>query len=157
MAILQLVDQLSEMLNQGKEVPLSRYRMVDAAAFAQMLERMRISVPSSVRESEKTLAERDKILAEARAEAEQILADAKMRSQSMLKDDQLIAVANREAEQIIEDGRRAARQQMAEADDYAIQVLKELSERLKGINHQVDNGIRILSASHEGKRTGQAD
>ena len=146
MAILQLVDQLTEMLNQGKEVPLSRYRMVDATAFAQMLERMRISVPSSVRETERTLAERDLILEEARTQAQAIIAEAKARAQNMLKDDQLVAIANRVAEQVIENSRKVANQQMHEADQYASQVLDDLLERLKTASQQVENGIQVLQS-----------
>lgn len=145
MAILQLVDQLSEMLHQGKEVPMSRYRMVDAAAFGQMLDRMRISVPSSLRDSERTLAERDRILAEARSEAEAIIAEAKERARTMVQDDEVIAAANREAEQLIENGRRTAQEQMKEADSYATQVLQDLSTRLKEVSQQVDNGIHLLA------------
>ena len=37
---------------------------------------MRITVPSSIRESERTLAERDRILAEAKAAADEIVEDA---------------------------------------------------------------------------------
>ncbi|MEM7126298.1 MAG: ATP synthase F0 subunit B [Chloroflexota bacterium] len=146
MAILQLVDQLSEMLNQGKEVPLSRYRMVDATAFEQMLERMRISVPSSVREGERTLAERDRILAEARSQAEAIIAEAQTRAQNMLKDDQLLAIANREAEQIIENGRKSARDQRAEADEYASSVLSDLLDRLQNASKQIENGLQVLKS-----------
>lgn len=146
MAILQLVDQLSEMLNQGREVPLSRYRMVDATEFGQMLDRMRISVPSSVRDSEQTLAERDKILAEAHAEAEAIIAEAKARAIAMLQDNEIISIANREAEQIVEEGRRNAQTQMNEADEYSIQVLQELSKRLQEATRQVENGIQVLSS-----------
>lgn len=144
MAILQLVDQLTEMLNQGKEVPLSRYRMVDATAFGQMLERMRISVPSSVRESEKTLAERDRILEEARAQAKAIISEAQGRAQNMLKDDQLLAIANREAERIIDDGRKSAEEQMKEADQYAQQVLSELAQTVNHLSQQIDNGLEVL-------------
>lgn len=145
MAILQLVDQLTEMLNQGKEVPLSRFRMIDAEEFAQMLDRMRISVPSSVRESERTLAERDRILAEAKAEAEAIVSEAKARASAMLKDNEVIAIANREADQIIQQGRKNAAAQMEEADAYAVQVLQDLSSRLSNISQQVQNGIGVLS------------
>ena len=145
MAILQLVDQLTEMLNQGKEVPLSRFRMIDADEFAQMLDRMRISVPSSVRESERTLAERDRILADAKAEAEAIVAEAKARASAMLQDNEVIAIANREADQIIQQGRRKAADQMKEADAYAIQVLQDLSSRMSNIAQQVQNGINVLT------------
>ena len=50
-------------------MPLSSYRMVNADEFGQLLEHLRINVPSSIRESERMLAERDKILSEARSEA----------------------------------------------------------------------------------------
>lgn len=146
MAILQLVDQLTEMLYQGKEVPLSRYRMVDADEFTQMLDRMRISVPSSVRESERTLAERDRILAEAQAEAEAIVSEAKARAAAMLQDNEVIAVANREANQILQDSRKQAQEQMKEADNYATQVLRDLAGRLQGITKQVENGISVLTS-----------
>lgn len=146
MAILQLVDQLTEMLNQGKEVPLSRYRMVDTDEFTQMLDRMRISVPSSVRDSERTLAERDRILAEAKAEAESIVSEAKARAAAMLQDNEVIAVANREADQILQDGRKQAQEQMKEADNYAIQVLQDLAGRLQSVTKQVENGINVLKS-----------
>ncbi|MCB0098899.1 MAG: hypothetical protein KDE46_24365 [Caldilineaceae bacterium] len=145
MAILQLVDQLAEMLNQGRDVPLSRYRMIDADEFGQMIERMRISVPSSIRESERTLAERDKIVAAAQAEAAQIVHEAKQRAMEMLHENTIIKMARQEADRIIAESEKVAQQRESEADQYATQVLGELAEKLKTMTRQIDNGLRLMN------------
>ena len=149
MAILQLVDQMTDLLNEGREVPLSRYRMVDSEEFSQMLERMRISVPSSIRESERTLVERDNILARARAEADQIVQEARDVAAEMLGENSLVVMARQEAHRIIDDGQEVARQRTSEADSYATQVLQDLHERLASISGQVENGIAIMTQQNE--------
>lgn len=149
MAILQLVDQMTDLLNEGREVPLSRYRMVDSEEFSQMLERMRISVPSSIRESERTLVERDNILARARAEADQIIQEARDIAGEMLGENSLVVMARQEAHRIVEDGQEIARQRTSEADSYATQVLQELHEKLASISGQVENGIAMMTQQSE--------
>jgi transposase len=145
MAILQLIDQMTALLDEGRDVPLSSYRMIDAEALAHILERMRISVPSSIRESERTLAERDSILDEARREAQQLVEDAGQRAQNMLSEESLVRMARQESDRIIADGQEQARQSMAEADAYATQVLAQLAEQIQIISAQIDNGIRYMN------------
>lgn len=147
MAILQLVDQMTELLSEGREVPLSRYRMIDAEEFGQILERMRISVPSSIRESERTLVERDNILAQARKEADKIIQEARDIAADMLSDNSLVVMARQESQRIIDDGHEVARQRTSEADGYATQVLQELHDKLSSISSQVENGITVMTQS----------
>ena len=59
----------------------SSNRIVDASEVGQLLERLRISVPSSIMESERTLQERDRILSEAESEAKRIIAQARQTRQ----------------------------------------------------------------------------
>lgn len=149
MAILQLVDQLAAMLHQGRDVPLSKYRMVDAEEFGKVIERIRISVPSSIRESERTLAERDNILAEARREAEHIVQQARQHAMDLAQKESVTVLAKQESERIIAESKRLAQQRADEADQYAAQVLQELSSKLKAITRQVDNGIQVMNQQIE--------
>ena len=149
MAILQLVDQLAAMLQQGRDVPLSRYRMVDAEEFGKLLERIRISVPSSIRESERTLAERDNILASARAEAERIVQQARQHAMDLAREETIVAMAQQESARILEESHRLAQERVSEADEYATHVLRDLSKKLKSITRQVDNGIEIMEVRPE--------
>ena len=110
----------------------------------QLLERMRITVPSSIRESERTLAERDRIMNEARAEADRIIQQARQQAMEMLSEKSLIATAQVEADRIIGEGKEIARRRTEEADTYAVQVLQDLSQRLQTLLQQVGNGIELM-------------
>lgn len=110
----------------------------------QLLERMRITVPSSIRESERTLAERDRIMNEARAEADRIIQQARQQAMDMLSEKSMIATAQAEADRIIGEGKEIARRRTEEADTYAIQVLNELAQRLQTILQQVGNGVELM-------------
>ncbi len=105
---------------------------------------MRINVPSSIRESERTVAERDHILAEAKGEAERIVQQAKQQAMEMLSERALVATAQHEAERIVEESKEIARRRAEEADIYAIQVLQDLSQRLQTFVQQVENGILLM-------------
>lgn len=143
-AILQLIDQLADALNRGRPIPLSSLRVIDANEFAQLIERMRISVPSSIMESERTLAQRDHILAEAEAEAERMVQQAKQRAMEIISQEAVMQTARNEAERILEESRAAAHRRAAEADRYAIQVLEDLAQKLQVTTKQVDNGIQLM-------------
>ncbi|MCB9138530.1 MAG: hypothetical protein H6642_09305 [Caldilineaceae bacterium] len=123
---------------------MSPYRVVNGDEFARLIEHMRISVPSSIRESERTLAERDEIIAEAEEEARRIIQEANTRARSMLSDNALVQAAQREAERIVMSSKEQADEHSRSADAYATEVLEELAEKLRIISQQVDNGIRIL-------------
>jgi hypothetical protein len=139
-----LIDQLHVLISQGTQIPFSAYRLVRARDVEQLLERMRITVPSSIRESERTLAERDRIMNEARAEAERIIQQARQQAMEMLSEKALIATAQAEADRIILEGKDIARRRTEEADTYAVQVLQDLAQRLQALTQQVNNGIELM-------------
>ena len=149
---MQIIDQLADKLNSSPKVPLSSQRLVDANEFAQLLERLRISVPSSIMKSERTLAERDRILADADAEAKRVLAQAKQRAAEMVSSESLVVLARKEADRVLEEGKLAARRRTEEADAYAVQVLEDLSAKLAVIAKQVDNGLQIMRTRHAADR-----
>ncbi len=135
------------MLEQGRAVPFSSHRVINADQFAEVIERMRINVPSSIRESERTLAERDAILAEAQAEAERIVEEARQRAREIMSRDNIMKAAQNEASRVLEESRTLAHRRTEEADRYATEVLQSLADKLRLISQQVDNGIRMLQGS----------
>lgn len=146
-AILQLIDQLADSLNRSWRIPLSSLSMINANEFAHLLERMRINVPSAIMESERTLAERDQIIAEAQREAERILSDARQRANELLSDQALVIAAHHEADRILEEGRAAAQRRAGEADQYTMQVLEDLARKLQTITSQVENGMQVMRSN----------
>jgi cell division septum initiation protein DivIVA len=148
-AILQVIDQLDALLEGSRRVPMSSLRMVDANVAKQVIERLRVNVPSSIIESDRMLQERDRILESAEAEAARLVEQAKRRAQEILSNDALVSASRQEAERIVVDSQRAAQQRRDEADRYAARVLEELAEKLSIISKQVDNGLDLLRQNLE--------
>lgn len=133
-------------------MPFTTQRVVDANEFSEMLERLRITVPSSIMESERMLKERDRILNDAEETAQQLVAQAKQRAREMLSENSIIALARSEAERIMQQSEVAARRRTDEADGYAARVLEDLAAKLQSITKQVDNGLQIMrgrQATHD--------
>jgi cell division septum initiation protein DivIVA len=149
MAILQIIDQLEALLESSKRVPMSSLRMVEYAQLKQALERLRVSVPSSIMESERTLQERDRILEAAEAEAARIVEQARRRANDILSNDAMVAAARQERERILINAEATAQERRDEADRYAARVLEELAEKLRVVTKQVDNGLDLLRQNLE--------
>ena len=141
---MQIIDQLESLLENSKRMPMSSLRMVEYAQFKQALERLRVSVPSSIMESERTLQERDRILEAAEAEAARVVEQARRRAGEILSNDALVAAARQEGERLLVNAEAAAQQRRDEADRYAARVLEELAEKLRIVAKQVDNGLDLL-------------
>ena len=109
---------------------------------------MRINVPSAIRESERTLLERDTILAEAHDQAARIIHEAQQQAMAMLSEDRMVMYAQQESGRILNDSQTAANRRTQEADRYAISVLQDLSSNLSSLSGQVANGLQLLGA-HE--------
>ena len=151
-----MIDQIADKLNNSAKVPLSSQRIVDANELGQLIERLRISVPSSIMESERTLAERERILADADAEAKRIIGQAKQRASEILSTDALVVMARKEATRMVEDAQATSRQRTEEADFYATQVLEDLAAKLTLISKQVDNGLQMMRGKRQAEKQDQA-
>ena len=123
---------------------MSSLRMVEYTQLKQALERLRVSVPSSIMESERTLQERDRILEAAEAEAARVVEQARRRAAEILSNDAMVAAARQEGERLLVNAQAAAQQRRDEADRYAARVLEELAEKLRIVTKQVDNGLDLL-------------
>lgn len=147
MEILQLVDQLEQVLNQGWRIPLTASLIVNEEECLRLIDQMRISVPSAIKESQRMIAERDRILAEAQAQADAILAQAQHDAAEMVNQHFIVAEARREAQRIVDLGHEEAMRLVHDAEEYALNVLQELVEQLTGSLQQAQNGIRAIEES----------
>lgn len=147
MEILQLVDQLEQVLNRGWRVPFTASLVVNEEECLRLIDQMRISVPSAIKESERMIGERDRIMAEARTRAEGILDQAEEEAMHMVSQHFVVQEARREAEHIVNLGEQEAMRLIQEAEDYALNVLRELVEKLGSSLRQAENGIQAIEES----------
>jgi cell division septum initiation protein DivIVA len=99
------IQQLEQLIAEGRPVPLSSSVMVNRAEVEAVLTDMRTRL-------------RDDLLAQAARESEQLMADTRVERERMLSETEVVRAANREAERILTDAREHARVLRLEAEDY---------------------------------------
>jgi cell division septum initiation protein DivIVA len=140
----QLINQLETVIGQGKRVPLSQSIMVDEEAVRRVIDQMRVSVPDIIKQAERTLGERDRIVAQANEEASRIVQMGREQATDMVEHHELVEDARRRAQEIIAQAEREAAAMRAEADGYALNSLASLAEQLAKIEREVQNGLAAL-------------
>jgi flagellar biosynthesis/type III secretory pathway protein FliH len=164
--ILHHIDRLEELVGEARKLPvggglvLSRQRLLD------LIDRMRVAVPKEVYDARDVIEKRDEVLADATAEASRIIARAKEEVEERLKETEVVKAAEERARQILaqgqerllelsreaeaqaaarlDDAQEAAREQMREADVYALQTLRKLETELNEFIATVRRGVDTL-------------
>jgi len=145
--ILQLVDRLEKLLNQGWRVPFTSNVVIQEDAFLDIIDQMRISIPEEVKQSRRISAERERLLEQAQAEADRIVALAQEQVSSLADDHEIAQAAYGKADEIIAQANRSAERVRADADVYVMDALSSLEEELMRLLTTVRNGIRQVQAS----------
>ncbi|MBN1371724.1 MAG: hypothetical protein JW987_07260 [Anaerolineaceae bacterium] len=137
MDILHLVDRLEELFNESRPLWFTHSVVVNEERMLDIIDQMRVSIPEEIKKAQQTLAQKDRILAQAQEEANRIVTLAREKSDALLERDGQVAEAKARADQIVEGGQR-------EADEYALGTLTDLEKEVERILSQVRNGIRTL-------------
>jgi len=144
MDILQLIDRLEELFNDGKPIPFTHNVAVDEDRMLDIIDQMRIAIPEEVKKAQQLLSQRDRVMAQAQEEANRTLDLARDKADGLVKKDGIVQEAERRAEQILSQARADAEATRLEADDYVIEIFGHLQEELNRSINQVNNGIRVL-------------
>ena len=144
MDILQLIDRLEELFNDGKPIPFTHNVSVDEDRMLDIIDQMRIAIPEEVKKAQQLLAQRDRVMAQAQEESNRTLDLAREKADGMIRKDNIVQEAERRAEQILSQARADAEATRQDADDYVIETLNKLQDELTRTLNQVNNGVRTL-------------
>jgi len=147
--IQQLINQLESVFNEGWRPPLSSRLVVDEEACRRIIDQMRVSVPDLIKQAERTLGERDRIIAQANEEASRIVQMAREQATDLVEMHELTTAAHRRSGELIATAEQEVQQMKVEADQYALSTLAALAEQLDTVRREVDNGIRSLEPADQ--------
>lgn len=122
--LLYAIDQLEDLVSAGKRVPMSRKVMVEEDEFIHLLDEMRTNIPLEIREANRLLRERERLMGEAQDQAARIVEDAKRRAQVLVSEHTVLAEAKQLAE---EELRIAERQRQEERGRMEVFFLQQLN------------------------------
>ena len=112
MQVRQVIEALEQKINTARKVPITGYSMVDGGAILDLIGQLRIALPNAVVQAQDVLSEKDKILADARAEADRTAdkADA-IYADTVNKANEIRDQIHQEADQYDKATREKARQE----------------------------------------------
>lgn len=151
MDMLYLLERLEEVLADGKRVPGLHRTLVDEEECVAIIDQIRLSLPTELRQARKLTAERDALLEQAQARSDQIMKAAEEEARERARDHVIARQAEARAEEVLARADRQADQIRHEADDYACRVLMDLQRRLDGLMLTVQSGLHSLQADLEAR------
>jgi vacuolar-type H+-ATPase subunit H len=144
MDILHLVDRLEEMINQSRSIPFTHNVIVDEDRMLDIIDQMRVAIPDEVKKSQQVLAQKDRVMAQAKEEADRTINIAKEKSEKLSERDSIVQDARKKASQIEAEAETKAKKTRGDADEYVAETLTNLEIALERVLNQVRNGIYIL-------------
>jgi cell division septum initiation protein DivIVA len=140
MDILTLIDRMEEVIDHGRNVPMTQQRMVDTDKLYELIDEIRAQYPDELKQARWIVKERQEMLEEAEKEANRILEEARERAQALAAEQEVVRLAEQQAAEILDDARSREREIRLGAEDYADEMLANLEANLGKLLTAVQRG-----------------
>jgi uncharacterized protein YqgV (UPF0045/DUF77 family) len=152
--ILYLVDRLENFISKGQRIPLVNQVILKESEMLAILDEMRTVIPAELQQAQSIVQEKERILAQAQADAAAIIARAREEVERTLNQEHLqhlsqeraqemMRLATEQAQLIVRRAEEHTTQLRREADSYATETLRNLRDHLTDV--ETDLGRTILS------------
>ena len=129
--IEDILEQLDDMLDAAWAMPLSGGKVVvDGEKVRDLLDAVRASLPSEIRQARAIVNDRTEIVNTAKKEAEGIIRNAEERRNQILSHEEIVVQAQERANEIHAQTQKRARDMRRTAQEYAEEVLRRTEETL---------------------------
>ena len=131
MNIEEILEQLDDMLDTAWAMPLSGGKVVvDGDRVRDLLDAIRASLPSEIRQAKAIVKDRAEIVDTAKKEAEDIIRNAEERRNQILSHEEIVVQAQEKANEIHAQTQKRAREMRRNAQEYTEDLLRRTEEIL---------------------------
>jgi len=132
MELLDLLDQIEEIIENGTNVPFTGGKcIVNRDEVLEILQEIRLRLPEDMKQAKRIVEEKSRILAEAQQEAENIINNAESRIAALVDEHEITKKAYEQAEVIISNAKKNAREIRLGTREYADSILGKVEEILE--------------------------
>ena len=160
MDILYLVDRLENLIAGSRRMPLVNQIIVKESEILSIIEQMRTTIPDEVKQSRRVIQEKERILAQAQAEATALLARAREEGARAVNREGLLKVAEERSQQLLQKTEEQVHQMIrraeehsehlkVDADAYVVETLRNLREHLTSVETDVSRTILSIERGLE--------
>lgn len=138
MSIDKTIDDLYDILDNSWHLPISGGKVIiDSKEVRCLLEDLRLKLPKEITQAKNIVADRSKIIDDAKLESERILKATEDKARSMLNQNEIVRNSQQIANKIISDAKTSSKEIKLAANQYVDNIMKEaeqvISSRLSDI------------------------
>ena len=142
MSIEEILDQLDELIDRSWSLPLTGGRcVVDADKVRELLDDVRLNMPTEIRQAQSIVADRTEIINNAKKEAETIIARAEKRAAALVDQEEIVRQSKNKAAEIAQQAQQQSREMRQSAKDFVDNILKNTEETLAASLNEVKGTI----------------
>jgi len=141
--ILYLVDRLENLIATSRRMPLVNQIIVKESDILNIVDQLRTTIPDEIKQARRIIQDKERILAQAQADANALLARAREESEQAVNREGLLKAAEARSQELVRRAEEEAEQLKNEADGYVVETLRALRDHLGNI--EMDIGRSILS------------
>jgi cell division septum initiation protein DivIVA len=140
MEILNMLEEFEKLIEESGRIPMTGRVVINEDILYNFIDKFRALLPGSVREAERILREKDRILEDAEHERGSILDSAKTKLERITGESEIVKLAITQGEGIIEDAKANAKKLTMGAYSYADDVMSTLQRELESLLDTVRAG-----------------
>jgi cell division septum initiation protein DivIVA len=141
MDITARLQQLEELVQEAKSMPLSASVLVNKEEILELLEAAVAELPEEIKQARWVVKDREELLAKGRRDAESLIERGKQEQGRLVSEQEVVRQAQEEAERILGEAREQARQMRLEAEDYVDAKLAQYEIALERTRSEIDRSL----------------
>jgi hypothetical protein len=135
------LQQIAELIEQAKSMPLSSSVLVNREEIMELLEAARADLPEEIKQARWVVKDREELITKARKDGEAVLRSAQEQQARLLSETEVVRAAHEEAQQVLTEAREQARQLRLEAEDYVDAKLAQYEIALEKTWNELQRSI----------------
>ncbi len=138
MAIDKYLDKLDDMLDSAVTLPITGgKKLIDVEKMRDVLDAIRLNLPQEIKDAKAVVADRNQILADAKAEAEDIISRAENRARTLISEQEVTKAAQQSASDLIAETQRKTKEMERATLEYSENALKKSEDALLLVFNEV--------------------
>ena len=141
MDISARLQQIEDLIQEAKSMPLSSSVLVNREEILEILEAARNDLPEEIKQARWIVKDREELMSKGRRDAETIVERAHHERSLLVSEQEVVMAAREEAERILSDAQEQARQIRLEAEDYVDAKLAQYEIALERTVREVQRSL----------------
>src|SRR6266851_4309204 len=149
MDILYLVDRLENLIAGSRRMPLVNQIMIKESDILNIVDQLRTTIPDEIKVARRIIQEKERILAQAQADASTLLARAREETERAMNREGLLRAAEARSQELVRQADEHTEQLKIDADSYVAETLRNLKDHLASVEMDISRSILSIEKGLE--------